>query len=138
MEESSLNSLVRKFYPLAFAILPKEEEALNLISDSLNGVLLSSDDFFAYDKDLQEVHFIGKVIENSKKRQVHATAIEYPIFENLKLEEKVILFLRDKMGIDIHQISQLLEYPFQDTLSHLHSARTKIAMELGLNMGDLF
>lgn len=135
MELESLKDLAKKYYPLAHNLIPEELMASQLIIDTSCALLLSKNEEITFEKEVAfEEEFIRKLMGLAKIRQQHFAHREPGLFYRLDIQERVVVFLRDRQNLSPSKISSILQVNLQEVLSLLHKGRTKIVEGLGETM----
>lgn len=132
MDLESLKELATKYFPLAYGLLPEELMANQLIIDASCALLLSQEEEVTFQKEEAfESEFISKLIKLAKIRQQHFAHRQPGVFFSLTTEERVILFLKDRMDMKTSRIASILKMEHDQVLSLLHSGRSNVIAGVG-------
>jgi len=133
----NLEQLALKYYPFAYALLPDELMATQLIIDSITkmvvvykdkdyGSSITIDEIFEFD-------FLKNIFELSVVRSDHfkQSGQLKPLnphdrdfsFYLMSLEERACLFLRDKLNLGFCDISYIIGKNYEESLAFTHRAR---------------
>ncbi len=123
----ALEGLALKNYPLAFALFPDELMATQLLIDTVSKyvrVIQSAEDLH---DERREIRFLRNLMGLAQLRGSHfQQGKKEEAFYSLDIKKRAILFLREKRGFSLLQISEILETSTDDTYRLLNRAREVI------------
>lgn len=136
MEMDALKELAIKYYPLAFTLLPEDLMATQLIIDGFSGLLLSEEGLLIEDEEVLETEFVKRMVELARIRHQHFSHKSTSSFYSLPLDERAVVFMRDRMDLKPTKIATYLNCHHERVLALLHQARTEVVESLGMTMED--
>lgn len=139
--QEALEALTQKHFALAYLLLPDDLMATQLLIDGVARLMaLAPNDLWGYqakhsseleNKDL-EVDFVYHLVELGRIRQQHFASKKIePIFK-LSLDERVVLFLRDKRKYDVSFVAKVLNAREESILAMTHKARAELLNASGV------
>lgn len=140
--EKFLSIVSNDLYSFAYILIPDDLQASQLVVDSIQSLIISKrhtiDELFVDKKnsdhslELLQIKRIlmGNVYHLAKRRyQQIKLSIEnddIDAFYSLEVDEKSILFLKDKLKYSIEEISIVTEKTIQEVQSYLFASRAKM------------
>lgn len=137
-----IQNLSPELYSFAYILIPDDLQASQLMIDGVQSFLIQKKALVtkltqAKSKiskiylDEIKYHLLKIIFELSKKRyqQLKLSFVNVEQnggFYSLDLEEKAILYLKDKAGFELVQIEYISECSQVEVMSHLYSARIKM------------
>jgi len=135
MDMEYLKELTKTYYPFAFSLMPEELMATQLVIDSTQAVFLTTDDeHILEDEKMLKLSLLKHLVKLAKNRRKHFAHRSKEAFFRLSLEERMVVFLRDRMDERPGEIAQFLDISLQEVLSLLHNGRKKIIEANGITM----
>lgn len=133
MEEinQEMEDLACRFYPLAFCLCPDDLMATQLIIDSIARWGLSQSSLESWDEDL-EVEYVFHLYELARLRSKHFAFKKTESFFKLSLQERFLLYLRDKLSWDYSTMARACGERPETTIAQIHQARSAMVSNLKL------
>lgn len=139
-----LQPMLDQFYQLAFALLPDELEAEQLVIDSISGFIVKERKWLMKLEDEEDVvlrrQFFQKIVLHlyglGQKRVVHFKFEKTRAFHQLPVKTRAILTLRYQMNYSPVQIEDLLGIARWEVVEGIHNGRFMLTSEqvLGANL----
>ncbi len=118
-----LLDLAQKVYPFAYSLLNDEVSAYQLVVDSLSRIELDNNEEMSF-------HNLCRFCFELSKKAPPLTSTK-SFFNQLSLEEKAILFLKEKEGMSFSEISKILAINSVNVHSGLSNARNSLFELMG-------
>jgi hypothetical protein len=137
---SLVNGLIPRFYGFAWALIPDQEMALQMVLDAYSVCLVREKDFIkeykfkgekkeaiAFKKFLmammiQEIYQLALKRANIRHHLRNTIASEYQTFNSLSTSFKAVLFLKEKWHYSIESIQEVLKLERHQVLEALYNA----------------
>lgn len=138
--KEALEALTHKHFALAYLLLPDELMATQLLIDGVTRMMaLAPNDLWGFkghskvDLEIQsnelnevEADFVYHLIELGRIRQQHFASKRVEAIFKLSIDERVVLFLRDKRKYDIAFVAKVLNAREESILALTHKARAEL------------
>lgn len=121
----ALEALNHKYFGLAHILIPDEMMATQLLVDASSKHLLGLNGLAMTEGELGERDFVKDLISLAKIRQKHFVSKKRVAFDHLNLDERAILYLKDKKQVENAFIAYVLDRPEENILALIHQARAK-------------
>jgi hypothetical protein len=136
--KEALEALTHKYYGLAHLLLPDDLMATQLLIDGVTRMMaLAPQGLASFDgQDEHQLHeleteFAYHLIELGRIRQQHFAARKGGAIYRLSLEERVVLFLRDKRRLEVSFVAKVLNQREEAVLALTHKARAQLLAASG-------
>lgn len=142
--QTLLNSLIPKFYSFAYALVPDELQAEQMVIDAYAVFLVREKKFiteFKYTGDKKEksilkkflmAHMVGELYKMGLKRSSQLRILtqrdhgQYSSFYQLKTNQRAILFLKESFKYSIEGIQEILGLQKYQVIETLYNGRHSI------------
>lgn len=142
--QTLVNSLIPKLYSFAYALVPDELQAEQMVIDAYAVFLVKEKEFiasFKYKEDKKEIsilkkyimsHMISELFEMGLKRSGSFKTLgkkeygEYESFYQLKTNQRAILFLKETFKYSVEGIQELLKLEKYQVIETLYNGRQSI------------
>jgi len=147
--EKFIQSLSHDLYSMAYAMIPDDLQASQLMIDSVQAFLIKKSPLFEkWEQNLfneEEIHetckmeLLKNIYELSKKRY-HQLKMSFRDmkdpngFFSLDLDEKAALYLKEQAHYSLEKCEFVLAKSRAELLAHLYSARVKMAEKINTDM----
>lgn len=142
--QTLVNSLIPKFYSFAFALVPDELQAEQMVIDAYAVFVVREKNFiakFKYSDDKKEKsifkkyimsHMINEIFKMGVKRSSQLRILgnrnhgQYESFYNLKTNQRAILFLKESFKYNVETIQDILGLEKYQVIETLYNGRQSI------------
>lgn len=136
--QEALDALTHKHYGLAFLLLPDDLMAAQLLIDAVarmmalapadlwnfkEGRIQDTKEISTQDSESMESDFLYHLVELARIRQQHFASKRSEVIYKLSLDERVVLFLRDKRHYEVSFVARVLNTREENILALTHKAR---------------
>ena len=126
----ALEALNHKYFGLAIFMLPEELMATQLLIDASSRLMVSLKESLPESDKFEEL-FVKHLIELARIRQKHFAYKKADPFFKLTLEERVVLYLRDKLHYQPVFIASVMGAREENILGLTHKARASLLTQAG-------
>jgi DNA-directed RNA polymerase specialized sigma24 family protein len=121
----TLESLSQKYYSFAFILLPEELMATQLLIDAATKLCLNHGPVELTQQEVEN-RYVLAIYELAQSRQQHFQLNPEGPFYRLSLEQRAVIFLRDKREWSIEEISQSLGLNWDRLYGSLNLGRNRL------------